>query len=67
MEGVAEGLRIWSCGVLLSSGGQSLSSILQRSVVRLVRGCVVGLMGLVCVIVGSSVGIGRLVALNLVR
>lgn len=57
---------IWSFGVPLLNGGLIISSILRRSVVELVRLCVVGKMGHACVIHGFFVGIERLVDRNLV-
>jgi hypothetical protein len=67
MVGVVEGLRSWSFGEVQWSGGQIISSILLRSVVRLVRLCARALMGLACVILGCFVAIKRLAGLNLGR
>ena len=64
MELVVEGLRTWSFGVMLWSGVRTSSSIPLRSVARLVRLCVVAMMGRVCVIPGSFVEIGRLADRN---
>ena len=66
-KGVVEGLRIWNFGGLRWSGVLTLSSILLRSVAWLVKGCVVGMMGRACVILGCFVGIERLAGQNSVR
>lgn len=61
------GLIIWSSGVRLSSGVLNSSSILLKSVVRLVSQCVLVLMDRACAILGCFVAIRMLVDPNLVR